>query len=953
MTGNPALDVQQFGQSLWYDNIRRRLLQDGTLRRLIEEDGVLGVTYNPPIFQKAIGLSDDYAQQIATMLDMDAATIYERLALDDIRAALDMLRPVYDRTGGRDGYVSLEVSPLLADDTATTVSEAKRLFAALGRPNAMIKIPATSAGIPAIEEAIAAGININVTLIFGMKQYEQVAQAYIRGLERFSAAGGDVSQVASVASFFLSRIDTLVDKMLDNNIRAAQGRDLARVAFNNKLKGKTAIANARLAYRRFRTLFYGERFAELRAQGAAVQRLLWASTGTKNPAYPDTLYVDSLIGRDTVNTVPPYTLAAFRDHGRAQPTLEDGFDEAEQQMALLGEVNIDPEQIAERLQGDGVESFVDSFRALLDQVDAKCAVLQTGVIRQQEVWIGSHGPAVEAALRDLEAQHLSARLWARDGTLWRDHPVISKAISRALGWLDPLAEIDFERLKRLQESMKAGIRDVVVLAMGGSGQPSDVVSGAFPQQPGFPRLRVLNTTDPDQIAALESSLDLERTLFVAASKSGTTFETRALLDYFYEKTGRRGAQFIAITTPGSPLEGLARERGFREVFPDSADTLGSYSALGYVGWVPAALAGRELRRLRAAFDRMLRACGVHVALKDDPGLSLGIVMGVIASRGQDKLSVFTSPSIAPFAEWIEHLIAESTGKEGRSLLPVTGAAVGSPHDYAPDRLIVYVRVDSDQNDELDGGVAALQQAGHPVVTLRIQDSYALMGEYLRWMLAAAVTARLMSVNPFDVSQINESRQQAERLMAGLEAGDGLPTGEPVLQSDGAAIYAPPPLVRVFREMSAHQGMDAERVQGLLAAQLNGTNAGDFIALLAYLPRSEAVHSALHEFRRRLRHATRRAITLSYGPEYLHNTGQLYKGSGRNGVFIILTADKAQPLPIPGRVRDFAGAEMAQALADYAVLQAHGYRVLRLHFSEVGQGLALLQSAADLVMERRV
>ena len=319
---NPLLEIQNFGQSAWLDYIHRDDLEDGDLQRRIDEEGVLGVTSNPSIFQKAIGDSDTYDAAIMTMLDLDAQDIYEALAIEDIQQATDLFRPVYDRTGGGDGYVSLEVSPMLARDTRATVDEARRLFRTVDRPNLMIKIPATPEGIPAIEAAIAAGINVNVTLIFAINNYEQVAEAFIRGLEQRLSDGQDVTQVASVASFFLSRIDAMVDVILENNIRAAQVRqDTARIAANRVLLGQTAIANAKMAYRAFQRIFEGQRFGELRAAGAQAQRPLWASTSTKNPTYSDTLYVDNLIGPHTVNTLPPATLAAFKDHGVAAETL--------------------------------------------------------------------------------------------------------------------------------------------------------------------------------------------------------------------------------------------------------------------------------------------------------------------------------------------------------------------------------------------------------------------------------------------------------------------------------------------------------------------------------------------------------------------------------------------------------------------------------------------------------
>jgi len=382
---NPPVDVQQYGQSIWLDFIHRNSLDNGEMQKYIDEFGVIGVTSNPAIFQKAIGESDTYDTAITGLLELDAYNIYEKLAVEDIQRALDLFRPIYDRTNKRDGYVSLEVSPLIANDSETTTSEALRLFKLVNRPNLMIKIPATPAGLPAIEEAISQGVNVNVTLIFAVDNYEDVARAYIRGLERRLAAGGDVSHIASVASFFLSRIDVMIDRTLENNIRAAQGRDLEVVAKNRELLGKAAIANAKLAYKRFMEMFYGDEFAKLRAAGAQVQRPLWASTGTKNPAYPDTIYVDTLIGKDTVNTVPPATLKAFKDHGTAADTLATNLDQVEATLGQLGEVGVDLNHVTTQLQADGVTLFVEAFENLLKQVEAKRDILEAGVIEKKNL----------------------------------------------------------------------------------------------------------------------------------------------------------------------------------------------------------------------------------------------------------------------------------------------------------------------------------------------------------------------------------------------------------------------------------------------------------------------------------------------------------------------------------------------------------------------------------------
>lgn len=352
-------DLAALGQSIWYDNIRRGILDSGEFQALLD-NGILGVTSNPSIFEAAIAKSSDYDVEMNALIEDGASVndIYETLALEDIGRAADMLRSIYDATAGLDGYVSFEVSPLLANDTEVTISEARRLFKALNRPNVMIKVPATPAGIPAIKTLIGEGININVTLIFSMSQYEAVSGAYLDGLEALVAAGGDPSKVASVASFFVSRVDSKIDALLE-----AQG--------NTELQGKIAVANSKVVYARFKEIFSGSRWESLASRGASVQRPLWASTSTKNPDYPDTLYVDTLIGPHTVNTAPPNTVDAILDHGTAALTVEVGVDEARSQLEALLGLGIDLEQATQELQEEGVDKFIKAFESLMASVEAK------------------------------------------------------------------------------------------------------------------------------------------------------------------------------------------------------------------------------------------------------------------------------------------------------------------------------------------------------------------------------------------------------------------------------------------------------------------------------------------------------------------------------------------------------------------------------------------------------
>lgn len=371
MSINPLLELKRLGQSVWNDNIERKLITSGELKRLIDEDGISGVTSNPAIFEKAIAGSDLYADQLRSLAEqgLSSQDIYEGLAITDIQMTADVLADAYDKSGGTDGFVSLECSPLLANDTAGTIEEARRLWGLLDRKNVMIKIPGTEAGIPAIEQCIYEGININITLLFSLRAYEQTMEAYIRGLERRVSEGKPVTNIASVASFFVSRIDTAVDKELER--RLGNGGDEAEKAKLKLLLGRVAIANAKIAYQKYKKVFHGERFAALKQKGAQLQRPLWASTSTKNPAFPDVYYVEALIGPETVDTIPPATIVAFRDHGRARVTIEDGLDKEREVLARLEEVGISLDQVTAHVLADGVRLFVEPFDKLLKTIESR------------------------------------------------------------------------------------------------------------------------------------------------------------------------------------------------------------------------------------------------------------------------------------------------------------------------------------------------------------------------------------------------------------------------------------------------------------------------------------------------------------------------------------------------------------------------------------------------------
>jgi transaldolase/glucose-6-phosphate isomerase len=917
MPENALKQITDLGQSLWYDNIERSLLERGELARLVAEDYVVGVTSNPTIFQKAIAGSQAYDAQIEAILadnpTVPIKDLYEALAIEDIRSAAEVLQPVYERTNGGDGYVSLEVSPTLAQDTPGTIAEAKRLFKAVSRPNLMIKIPATPAGLPAITEVIGSGINVNVTLMFSLQNYIDVANAYIAGLEKLDEAGGDLGQVASVASFFVSRVDTLLDKLLEE-----AGTPEAKA-----LQGKLAIANAKAAYKKFQEIFGSDRFQKLSGQGARAQRPLWASTSTKNPAYRDVLYAEELIGPDTVDTAPPATIDALKDHGQIRASLEEGLDEAEALLARLETVNISYDDATRKLQEDGVVAFAKSFVDLLETLEEKRETIVSRQVSPMTLDLGGYQAGVETRLKAWDLANVGTRVWERDGTVWVPNPdeaAQTPELTNRLGWLDigqeMLAKAD-ELAAFAAEIKAAGFQEVVLLGMGGSSLAPEVFMTTFGAANGLP-LTVLDSTHPEQVRAVRTRLvDPAKTLFVVSSKSGGTLETLSFFKYFYDVVSRTqdkpGQNFVALTDPGSRLQKLAEDKGFRRIFPTPPEVGGRYSALTYFGLVPAALIGVDLPRLLRRANSMADAC--HNRAAHNPGLQLGAAMGELALAGRDKITFFASPKIAAFGMWVEQLIAESLGKHGAGILPVVGEAIAQPIVYNDDRVFVYLRLAGDDNVDLEGKVDVLKAAGHPVITVQMDELEDLGQEFFRWELATAVAGAVLKINPFDQPNVEQAKVKARELMAEFEQNGALPADVPTLDYDDIDAYGP---------------AMGETVTAALKAFLTNYQPGDYVALMAYLPYDAKTEVALDELRLRLRDGLRSATTVGFGPRFLHSTGQLHKGDGNKGLFIQITHTPAEDVEIPGEPYSFATLIAAQAQGDYNALQENRRRLIRFH-----------------------
>jgi transaldolase / glucose-6-phosphate isomerase len=943
---NPVKALQDHRQAVWLDFLSRGFIAGGGLKKLVDDDGLRGVTSNPSIFENAIGKTNEYDAAIRQMLqshDYSPGQIFEKLAVEDIRSATDVLRPVFDATHGADGFVSIEVSPYLATDTQGTIEEAKRLWREVDRRNLMIKVPATSEGLPAIHDLTADGINVNITLLFAQQVYEQVVEAYLSGLEALAAKGGEISRIASVASFFVSRIDTEVDKLLDEKIARANDPDeKARLA---ALKGKVAIANAKLAYQRYLRLFAGERWHALAANGAKPQRLLWASTGTKNKAYSDVLYVEELIGPDTINTMPLATIEAFRDHGKLRDTLQADIAEAQRLLGELDRAGVSLQAVTDKLIRDGVRLFADADDKLFGVVAHKRSeILGDRVDRQSLALDQQFKKRVDEVADEWRSHGNVRRLWQRDKSLWTNRDE-----DRWLGWLDSVDDAKIAEYSAFAGEIKQeNFKDAVLLGMGGSSLGPQVLAQTFGRQNGWPRLRILDSTVPAQISDLEAGLDLGRTLFIVSSKSGGTTEPNILKDYFFAKVAEKiggdlaGKQFIAITDPGSSLERHAREQRFRRIFHGVPAIGGRYSVLSPFGLVPAAIAGLNVAELVELSRTMIRSCGPDVPPSENPAVALGIALGVAAGRGRDKITMLASPAVASFGAWAEQLFAESTGKQGKGLIPIDGEPLGRPEVYGDDRLFIDLALKGENNTEHEAKLKKLETADHPVIRIAQNSRAHIVQEFVRFEIATAVAGAVIGINPFDQPDVEASKIKTRDLTSAFEKSGELPRETPVVSEQSLAVFTDGANAAALRKAGA-----GDDVVSWLAAHFARIGNGDYFAMLAYLARNEANTFALQDLRLTLRDRRHVATCLEFGPRFLHSTGQAYKGGPDSGVFLQITADDGEDLAIPGHRASFGVVKNAQARGDLDVLLERGRRALRIHIKgEIAAGLKALHAAFE-------
>ncbi|HET7009962.1 MAG TPA: bifunctional transaldolase/phosoglucose isomerase [Anaerolineales bacterium] len=926
---NALEQARAIGQSFWLDYIRKDLIESGELEQLVSAGLLQGMTSNPTIFEQSISKSDLYTASLRPLAQAGWTTeqIFDALTLDDIRGAADVFRPVYEAASGGDGYVSIEVSPLLADDTQASLDEARRLWAAVNRPNVMVKIPATRAGLPAIEAATADGINVNITLIFSLARHAEVMEAYLRGLETRAERGASLDHIFSVASFFVSRVDTLVDSLLERLVKE-EGPAAERAA---SLLGKAAIANARLAYAQYQAVFHGPRFEALRAKGANVQRPLWASTSTKNPDYRDTVYVDNLIAAETVNTLPRATLEAFRDHGDASATLDAGLSEARAQLEALASLGVSMEAVTDQLEREGVAKFSESFEALKKSIATQAEKLEAEI------------PGLQAPLREtlkrFDQEEVGRRLWAEDPNLW---PTGEDPASERLGWLSlPQRSVaSIEPITSFAAKIRAeGVTDVLLLGMGGSSLAPAVMERMGWGDGGL-RFQVLDTTEPSAVHDAVRERPPQTTLVLVASKSGTTIEPMSLMEIFWERAQRAmgeaaGTRFAAITDSGTPLEAQARRRGFSAVFTSPSDVGGRYAALTEFGLVPAGLMGVDLQALLEGGARMARASSPNAPSARNPGLFLGALLAAAASLGRDKLTFVADEDMQPLPAWIEQLIAESSGKDGKGLFPVAGEPPAGADAYGADRLMIYLR----STGEHDRRAQTWARQGVPVVVLQTGSQPEAVGaEFFRWEIATAAVCHALGVNAFDQPDVQRAKDQARAALRSRKR-DSVPQGNVAWSQQGIEVWAH----HLFPD-----GTTLRAVWETVLAQLTEREA---VVLLSYLPERPTVEKPLVRLRRLIRDRTRAATMLGFGPRYLHSTGQLFKGGPDRLLAVYLIGPVSDTVVIPGDELPLGILQRAQAVGDFEAMHAAGRRAYAFVLSSPSELDVLEKALRDALAQR--
>lgn len=897
---------KEVGQSLWLDSINRDMILNGYLANLIEKYEISGLTSNPTIFENAILGSNAYDEslKIAAKKFSRVEDMAYSLMIEDIQRACDLLKSVYEKTSANDGYVSIEIPPTI-DDTNSMIDCASKIWEMVARDNLMIKIPATESGIKAEEELLKKGINVNMTLIFSPSVYSKVVDAYISAI-KWRIENNITDKVFSVASFFVSRIDTEVSKILSKIASLTNNMDEKNEML--MLNGKAALSVSLIVYEIYLNKFYlsGE-FKKYSDIGIKPQKLLWASTSTKDPSLKDTIYIDELCLPATINTAPQQTLYAFFDHGRINTEdINSRILQAKEIYSKIESLGVSWEEVYDNLLSDGIKRFIDSYKKILSAIESK---LKNNL--KAEITMQVYNISIKEKLNEVRKNRFIERLFLKDATLWRKDEQSSKQIKNSLGWTtlptymkDKINEI----IKFRDEVIEDGFRYVILLGMGGSSLASEVIVNIFGHHKKI-KLFVLDSTNPEWILRILSEVDIKKTLFIVSSKSGTTLETISHFKYFYsllkKKVKQPGKNFIAITDEGTPLKQIAIKNKFRKVFINPSDIGGRFSALSYFGLVPAVFTQADISKLISKAQDTMK----ELESENSTALILGCFMGNSYLINRDKLTIIVPKKLERFGLWIEQLIAESTGKEGKGLIPIINTEIYDTSTYSDDRSFIIVTLKNfEGNDEK---IKKLIEAKHPVLRLYLNDIYDIAKEFYKWEIATAVCGHIMKINPFDQPDVQFTKDFTKKLLK----SKNIPI-KPDIKNKKWEIYL--------------ANMTREDEKSILWQILKNIPENGYLALCGYIDENPKNSTTFEKIKRLAIENGGITFISVYGPRYLHSIGQLFKGGKNTGIFIILTSHSKKDIKILGEDLSFRKICISQAQGDFLAMKEKGRKCIMVY-----------------------
>ncbi|MCX7641582.1 MAG: bifunctional transaldolase/phosoglucose isomerase [Elusimicrobiales bacterium] len=911
---------KEIGQSIWLDSISRDMILNKTLANMIEKYDIVGLTSNPTIFENAILNSNSYDDsiQIAAKRFTKTQDIAYSLMIEDIQRTCDLLKNVYEKTNATDGFVSIEIPPTI-DDINSIIECSIKIWEMINRENLMIKIPATKNGIIAGEELLKKGINVNMTLIFSPQIYSKVADAYLSAI-KWRIENNISGNIFSVASFFVSRIDTEVTNIFSNIINSIT--DIEKINEINMLKGKAAVTVSLIVYEIYLKKFYSDDFKKYKELGIKPQKLLWASTSTKEPLMKDSYYLDELCLPYTINTAPQQTIYAFFEHGSINDEkIETRISQAHNIYEKIESFGVNWEKVYEKLLMEGIKKFISSYNNILKAIENKIKNISS-----QKITMQIYNAPIKDLITKIEKENFIKRLFLKDVTLWKKDIQDIKTIKNSLGWLEIPNKIK-EKLIEIEsfrdEIIKEGFRDVVLLGMGGSSLASEVIVNVFGQNKKI-KFYVLDSTNPDWINRIIKNIKLEKTIFIVSSKSGTTLETISHLKYIFNllknKVKKPGKSFVAITDKNTPLEQIATKYKFRKIFINPSDIGGRFSVFSYFGLVPASFTQANLSKLITNAQNAMS----ELNKDNSPGIVLGAFLGLSYLNGKDKLTLIVPKKLQRFGLWVEQLIAESTGKEGKGILPIIDYEIYEPSSYSNDRCFVVITLKNfPENEEK---INQIIKSGHPLLKIYLDDIYDIAKEFYRWEIATALCGHIMKINPFDQPDVQFTKEFTQK----------------ILKSEKIKLI---PQINTSKINIYTANIKNIKEKYILWDIINNTNDNGYIAFCAYIDENTKNTMLLEKIKRLIIEKTSIPTITVYGPRYLHSIGQLFKGGKNSGTFIILTSKPKKDIKILGEDLSFKKICISQAQGDFLAMMKKGRKCIMIH--EKKEGAFLQQIMKEL------